>query len=192
MVNFQARKIETMGDRLGVRVTVDAKRKLAQIRIQGQLRDAIEVETPIRNYLHSLELNEQKKKEAQLLCQFVSDKCTSQYEVYFSYCVTKLHWKLQVQWEFEDRPNVFTPYPEDINVKIEKAYQDKDLFVKWIEDTDSGDVKHIQIDFTAGVEIDSATKTKVKVKRRDLSKEGNFHLLFYQSLRWPGLMNYQG
>ena len=63
---------------------------------------------------------------------------------------------------------MFTPYPEEMNGKLEKAYAKKLQKIKWQEQLEDGSQKEITLDLNNMVEIDG--KTSIKIRRRDLSK----------------------
>jgi len=129
--------IESKGGKGGVSVTVDANRKIAQIRIQGPLKDAFQIESEIRDFLHRIEKTEQKNEEAQLFCQYV-------------------------QWEYENKPGVFKPYPEKINGELERAkMQNKNMITLCENDHENVDIDLINLKESDGR----------KIRRRDLAKD---------------------
>ena len=75
---------------------------------------------------------------------------------------------MQVQWEFEERKGMFTPYPEEMNGKLEKAYAQKIGIITWQEQLEDGNQKEITLDLNNMFEIDG--NTSIKIRRRDLSK----------------------
>ena len=73
----------------------------------------------------------------------------------------------QVQWEFEERKGLFTPYPEEMNGKLEKAYLKKLPKIQWQEQLEDGSQKEITLDLINMSETDGSTSAKIR--RRDLS-----------------------
>ena len=77
-----------------------------------------------------------------------------------------LFYILQVQWEFEERKDKFTPYPEEMNGKLEMAYSKKLRKIKWQELEDDSQ-KEITLDLKNMTETDGSTS--IRIRRRDLS-----------------------
>ena len=75
--------------------------------------------------------------------------------------VLKCSCLLQAQWEYFDNSN-YEPYPEDINIIIENAYQEKKPYAEWEEDEDA----RYRLTFeTMEEEMVNNASSKVKVRR---------------------------
>ena len=80
---------------------------------------------------------------------------------------------LQVQWESKEPNNQFQPYPAEINTKLEKAFNNKQQIVEWMEEEASGKIIKWTIDLNTKKETDG--KMKKEVHRRIIAQKGFDH-----------------
>ena len=82
---------------------------------------------------------------------------------------------LKVQWESKEPNNQFQPYPAEINTKLEKAFNNKEQIVEWMEEEAEGKIIRWTINLTTNKETDG--KMTKDVRRRIIVEKG-FHRYF--------------
>lgn len=91
-------------------------------------------------------------------------------EVFRNLCLKKAPVPLKVQWESKEPNNQFQPYPAEINTKLEKAFNNKEQIVEWMEEEASGKIIKWTIDLNTKKETDG--KMTKEVHRRIIVEKG--------------------
>ena len=69
---MQIEQLENVGNKIGVKMTVDRGHRIARIRLQGQSKDVFKAESRIKEMLHKIRAELMEQQEAVMLAQFVS------------------------------------------------------------------------------------------------------------------------
>ena len=69
---MQIEELENVGNRIGVKMTIDLGHRTARIRLQGQSKDVYQADSRIKEILHKTKAELMEQQEAVMLAQFVS------------------------------------------------------------------------------------------------------------------------